>query len=117
MTKCFLEDLQNLFFFTFSTRQIINMYLINISYKVPVEQVEPYFEPHIAFVRKYVASDIFLLTAKKVPRSGGILLANVGTKEELEKILQEDPFREFDLAEFQVQEIQLSQVSGKLAEL
>lgn len=90
------------------------MFLINISYKVPLAQIEPYFDAHIAFVRKYVESEVFVLTGKKVPRSGGIILADIPSEPELMDILKEDPFFEFDLAEFAIQEIQLSQVLPKL---
>lgn len=93
------------------------MFLIDINYKVPFEKVEPYFEPHIAFVRKYVAEETFLLTGKKVPRSGGVIVANVGNKNTLLEILKEDPFWELDLADFEIQEIQLSQVSERLLKL
>ncbi len=90
------------------------MFLVTITYKVPLEQVEPYFEPHIAFVRRYYAEGAFVLTAKKLPRTGGLIIANTEDRQQLEEILNEDPFREFDLADFDIQEIQLSQVSASL---
>ena len=93
------------------------MFVINISYKVPFEKIEPYFEAHIKFVRKYVEKEIFFLTGKKIPRSGGLIISNAGDKDTLLKILSEDPFWEFDLADFGIQEIQLSQVSERLLKL
>lgn len=93
------------------------MFVVDICYKVPLAEVEPFFEAHIAFVRKYVDLGVFMLTAKKIPRSGGIILANAPSETELIEILQEDPFWEFGLAVFHMQEVQLSQVSAKLTEL
>jgi len=90
------------------------MFLISIEYKVPFEQVEPHLERHILFVQKYVDSGVFLLTGKKIPRTGGIILAKVESREKLLTLLEEDPFAEFELAEFEITEIQLSQVSPEL---
>lgn len=90
------------------------MFLISIAYKVPFEQVEPHLEKHILFVRKYVDCGVFLLTGKKIPRTGGIILAKAENRETLMKLLKEDPFVEFELAEFEITEIQLSQVSPEL---
>lgn len=90
------------------------LFLITIEYKVELARVEPYFEPHIAFVKRYVEAGNFLLTGKKIPRTGGVILAKVESREELMKLLAEDPFVEFDLADFDITEIQLSQVSPEL---
>jgi len=90
------------------------LFLITIEYKVELARVEPYFEPHIAFVKRYVESGNFLLTGKKIPRTGGVILAKVESREELMMLLKEDPFMKFDLAEFEITEIQLSQVSPEL---
>ncbi len=90
------------------------MYLILIEYKVPFEQVEPHVDAHIKFVRRYVDIHKFVLTGRKVPRTGGVLLGDFASREEVEKTLNEDPFRIHDLANFEIIEIELSQVSEKL---
>ncbi|PTN09386.1 YciI family protein [Mangrovibacterium marinum] len=90
------------------------LFLITIEYKVELAQVEPYFEPHIAFVKRYVEAGNFLLTGKKIPRTGGLILAQVESREKLITLLNEDPFMELDLADFEITEIQLSQVSPEL---
>jgi uncharacterized protein YciI len=39
-----------------------------------------------------------------VPRTGGILIANTGSKEEVEKIITEDPFYHHKVAEMTITE-------------
>lgn len=92
------------------------MFLISIEYKVSFDKIEPYLDGHISFVRKFVDAGIFVLTAKKIPRTGGVILAKAESREELMKILSEDPFMAFDLAKSDISEIQLSQVSPQLLE-
>jgi len=90
------------------------LFFITIEYKVPLEQVEPYFEPHIAFVRKYVDAGVFVLTGKKVPRAGGLIMAKAESRQHLQTILAEDPFVTEDLATFDITEFELSMVSPEL---
>ncbi|WP_163713994.1 YciI family protein [Mangrovibacterium lignilyticum] len=90
------------------------MFLISIEYKVPFEEVEPHLASHIQFVKRYYDDRKFLLTGKKVPRTGGIILADVENHDVLMGILEEDPFLEYELADFDVTEIQVSQVSQLL---
>lgn len=90
------------------------MFLVLIEYKVPFEEVEPHVASHIDFVKSYVEKHKFVLTAKKVPRTGGVVLANFESKEELILVLKEDPFWVHDLANFDIIELQISQVSEAL---
>ncbi|WP_372773844.1 YciI family protein [Mangrovibacterium sp.] len=90
------------------------MFLILIEYMVPFAEVEPHIPAHIEFVRKYYSEGRFLLTGKKIPRTGGVILANGNSKEELTELLKEDPFVKYGVAGFDLIEIELSQVSTSL---
>ncbi|RKD88413.1 YciI family protein [Mangrovibacterium diazotrophicum] len=90
------------------------MFLISLEYKVPFEEIEPHLGDHISFVTKYVESGVFLLTGRKIPRTGGVLLARVENREQLMGLLGEDPFMEFKLANFEITEFELSRVSPEL---
>lgn len=68
------------------------MFIIDIHYTAPLEEVDKHIEGHTAYLKKYIENGTFLVTGRKVPRTGGILIANAGSKEEVEKIITEDPF-------------------------
>ena len=51
------------------------MFIVSLRYVVPVEQVEPHMEGHMAWLEDHYASGMFMASGRKVPRTGGIILA------------------------------------------
>lgn len=50
------------------------MFIVNLTYVKPLEEVEKYLEDHITFLNKYYASNNFICSGRKNPRDGGIIL-------------------------------------------
>ena len=46
----------------------------------------------------------FVVSGRKVPRTGGVILASCSDREELKRILEEDPFFRAKVAEYDVVE-------------
>jgi uncharacterized protein YciI len=68
------------------------MFLISLTYKIPLRELDQYLEDHIAFLRKYYAAGKFIFSGPKVPRTGGLILAYNCSRGEAEAIIAEDPF-------------------------
>jgi uncharacterized protein YciI len=85
------------------------MFIINLNYIVPLEQLDLYMAAHVKFLHTYYKKNIFVASGRKVPRTGGIILAIAESKEEVEKIIREDPFHTHKLAEFTITEFLTSQ--------
>jgi uncharacterized protein YciI len=85
------------------------MFVIELSYKVDLERIDAAMKPHMAFLRKHYAAGTFVMSGRKVPRDGGIILARAGSREEVEALMAEDPFCKQGLAEFRVLEFRASQ--------
>ena len=68
------------------------MFIIDLTYKKDLVEVEKYLPEHISFLDKYYSSDHFIASGRKNPRSGGIILVNADSKETVQKIISEDPF-------------------------
>jgi uncharacterized protein YciI len=51
----------------------------------------------------------FLVSGRKVPRDGGIILAVGESRERIEEIIREDPFHSHGLATFRIIEFRASQ--------
>jgi uncharacterized protein YciI len=66
-------------------------------------------KPHVAFLKKHYAAGTFLVSGRKIPRDGGIILALGESREKVEAIMREDPFCARGLAEFRVIEFRASQ--------
>jgi uncharacterized protein YciI len=93
------------------------MFIINLNYIVPLEKIDQHMAPHVKFLQKYYKQNVFVASGRKVPRTGGIILALADSKEEVEKIMQEDPFYTHKLAEFTITEFLTSQYHPDLKPL
>lgn len=80
------------------------MFVISLNYIVPLEELDQYMEAHVKYLKKYYAADVFIMSGRKVPRTGGIIIAQADSIEILEKIIAEDPFHQHKLAEFEITE-------------
>ena len=85
------------------------MFVIELIYKAPLAKIDAHMAAHVIFLKKYYASGHFLVSGRKIPRDGGIILAVGKSREEIEGILQEDPFHKHGLADFRIIEFRASQ--------
>jgi uncharacterized protein YciI len=80
------------------------MFIVNLTYTQPLEIIDQIRPEHVAFLDKYYAKDIFLVSGPQNPRTGGIIVAHRVNKEELKSILEEDPFFIKKAAKFEITE-------------
>lgn len=85
------------------------MFVIELVYKVDLDAIDAHMAAHMKFVKKYYASGHFLISGRKIPRDGGIILAVGESREEIEAIAREDPFYVKGLADVRVIEFRASQ--------
>ena len=78
------------------------MYIIELTYKVPAEQIDENMAPHMKYLDKYYNTGHFIASGRKEPRDGGIILATAENIEEMNKIVAEDPFNILGLADYRV---------------
>jgi len=93
------------------------MFIVDLHYIVPLETLDTHMAEHVKFLRKYYEQNVFVASGRKVPRTGGIILALTDSREALDKILAEDPFWIHGLAEFRITEFQTSQHHPDLKKL
>jgi uncharacterized protein YciI len=93
------------------------MFIISLHYIVPLEQLDAHMTDHVKFLRHYYKKNIFVASGRKVPRTGGIILALAKSKEDVEQIISEDPFFIHRLAEFTITEFLTSQYHPELKKL
>lgn len=93
------------------------MFIINLNYIVPLEKLDSHMGDHVKFLRSYYKKNVFVASGRKVPRTGGIILALAKSKEEVEKIISEDPFYIHKLADFSITEFLTSQYHPDLKNL
>ena len=85
------------------------MFIINLNYIVPLEELDQHMAAHVKYLNKYYKADVFIMSGRKVPRTGGIIIAQADSKEIIEQIIADDPFYQHKLAEFTITEFLASQ--------
>ena len=85
------------------------MFVIELSYKADLKRIDAHMAAHMKFLRKYYAAGNFVVSGRKIPRDGGIILAVGKSREAIEAIAKEDPFYTHGLADVRVIEFRPSQ--------
>ena len=90
------------------------MFVIELAYKADLSVIDAHMAAHVKFLKKYYASGNFLVSGRKIPRDGGIILAVGKSRAEIDAIVREDPFHVHGLAEFRIIEFRASQRADDL---
>jgi uncharacterized protein YciI len=86
-----------------------DMFVIELVYKAALAEIDAHMAAHVKFLKKYYAAGNFLVSGRKIPRDGGIILAVGKSRQQIEAIVEEDPFHTHDLADFRIIEFRASQ--------
>ncbi|TPE45388.1 YciI family protein [Pontibacter mangrovi] len=84
------------------------MFLVSLTYIKPLAEVEKHLAEHVAFLNKCYAAKKFVVSGRKVPRTGGVILAYNCSLAELQALLQEDPFHRHAIAAYEITEFEPS---------
>jgi uncharacterized protein YciI len=78
------------------------MFIIELTYKVPTQDVDANMASHIDYLDKYYHSGHFLASGRKEPRDGGLIFIKASSRKRVEEIITEDPFRKSGLADYRI---------------
>jgi len=78
------------------------LYLVMLDYLRPLSEVDRYMGDHRAFLCHHYAAGHFLLSGRKVPRTGGVILAKANSLDEVTQWISQDPFREAGVARYEI---------------
>ena len=79
-----------------------NLFVAILSYKVPLEKIDEFRAIHLDFLESYYQRGMFIASGPWVPRTGGVIIAKCDSKEDLQKILAQDPFAINELAIYEI---------------
>ncbi|OLP44067.1 YciI family protein [Rhizobium oryziradicis] len=92
------------------------MIILSLTYKADISQADAYMQPHLDWVKQGYERGWFLASGRKVPRTGGVILAK-GDRAEIEAFVALDPFVIHAIADYDITEVVLSTVTDGLAAL
>ena len=85
------------------------MFVIELTYKVDLARIDAHMAAHVRFLKKHYAAGNFLVSGRKIPRDGGIIIAVGESRSQIEAIAAQDPFYVHGLADFRIIEFRASQ--------
>lgn len=94
-----------------------SVFVVSLTYKVELSEVDQHINDHIAYLDKYYEKGNFIASGRKVPRTGGVILAHAESREKMNAILQEDPFFKADVARYEITEFVPSKVGQSFGAL
>jgi uncharacterized protein YciI len=68
------------------------MFIVTLTYLKPVEEVDALMHDHVEWLKKGYAEGLFVASGRRVPRTGGVILARSGDEAALHESLARDPF-------------------------
>ena len=92
------------------------MFIVELTYKVSLDQIDQHLESHVQFLNEHYASGKFIASGRKVPRDGGIILVTANDRQEVEAIIRQDPFYQHQLAGYKITEFVVSKKAQYLTE-
>ena len=84
------------------------MFIVNLTYIKPLDEVEKFLEKHIDFLNQYYTEGHFIASGRKNPRTGGIILMRAKNKDAVQEIIAYDPFYQNKIAQYDVIEFEAS---------
>ena len=92
------------------------MFIIELTYTADLARIDASMRAHMQFINAHYASGHFVVSGRKIPRDGGIILAVGKHRAEIEAIAAQDPFVTKRLATARVIEFRMSQRADDVAE-
>jgi uncharacterized protein YciI len=92
-----------------------HFFVLSLTYIRPLEEVDPLMDAHVSYLKSGYERGYFLLSGRKEPRTGGIILARAASQEALQSIIADDPFAREGVATYEVIEFLPSRSIDELA--
>ena len=78
------------------------MFVVLLTYTQPIPAVDALVPAHREFLQRMYQAGTFLLSGRKEPRDGGVILATAASVQALESVLAQDPFHVHGVASYQI---------------
>jgi uncharacterized protein YciI len=85
------------------------MFIIELEYTADLAAIDAHMPAHVAWLKKHYTAGTFLVSGRKIPRDGGIIIAVGKTRAQIEQLAQTDPFVSQGLARTRIIEFRPSQ--------
>ena len=92
------------------------MFILTLTYIAPLEEVDRHVPAHMDWIKAGYASGTFLASGRKVPRTGGFILAK-GDRTDIEALVATDPFMVAGVTTYDITEVAVAFTAPGLEQL
>lgn len=78
------------------------MFIVLLTYKKSLELVEEYLAEHAIFLDECYQKNYFVVSGRKNPRTGGVIISQLKDRSQLDDIIKQDPFYINQLSDYEV---------------
>lgn len=78
------------------------MFVILVTYKKSLDMVDKYLTDHSDFLEQGYQNNYFIVSGRRNPRTGGVILSKVQDRKQLEDIIKRDPFYIHKIADYEL---------------
>ena len=68
------------------------MFVVLLSYIKPIAEVDALMREHVTCLNEHYDAGRFVVSGRRVPRTGGVIVARGDDRDEIERIVASDPF-------------------------
>lgn len=93
------------------------IYVVVLTYIKPLKDIDSLLPAHVDWLQKGYAEGLFLASGRKIPRSGGVILAKCDDAEKLEHYLSQDPFQQAGVAKVELIPFEATMTAAALKDI
>jgi uncharacterized protein YciI len=93
------------------------VFVLLLTYVKPLAEVDALMRRHVAWLNEHYDAGRFLVSGRRIPRTGGVIVARGDDREEIEAVAASDPFVTGGVATCEVIQFRASQTSAGLDQL
>ena len=93
------------------------MFVLLLTYVKPLSEIDALMGEHVAWLNEQYDAGRFLVSGRRIPRTGGVILARGEDQEEIEALAANDPFVSAGVATCEVIRFRASQRAAGLDRL
>jgi uncharacterized protein YciI len=93
------------------------VFVLLLTYIKPLAEVDALMRRHVAWLNEHYDAGRFLVSGRRIPRTGGVIVARGDDREEIEAVAASDPFVTGGVATCEVVQFRASQTAGGLDQL
>jgi uncharacterized protein YciI len=93
------------------------VFVVLLTYVRPLEEVDALMREHVAWLKGQYDAGRFLVSGRRIPRIGGVIVARGDDREEIEALAATDPFVRGGVATCEVIQFRASQTAAGLDRL